>query len=218
MKKILLYFSLFFSIQHTVFSQENNYIPPHHPNQNPVAPKDFTTFKERLYFGGNVGAWFGTTTYVNLSPLVGCKITKQFSVGGGITYNYYSQTYGRQKYTSTIYGVNVFARCCDVGAINAFFISRGADKTIVSPQLVYRLGNLAVGIGRKHFYHGVGYDSAVAIKHLPEQRYGGIARCKLRAIALIPFQPVMPKRTDSLGRWGVINLVHRAYSLNIEHG
>lgn len=109
MKKTALYFSLLISISHTVFSQDNRPIMPP-ANQNSMFPKDFNSFKERLYFGGNVGAWFGTTTYINLSPLIGCKLTKQFSVGCGFTYNYYSQTYGRQKMISTIYGGNVFAR------------------------------------------------------------------------------------------------------------
>jgi hypothetical protein len=81
------------------------------PSQsNQPIHKDFNSFKERLFFGGNVGAWFGSTTYVNISPLVGCKITKQFSLGAGVTYNYFSQSYQGQKYTSTIYGGNGFAR------------------------------------------------------------------------------------------------------------
>lgn len=105
--KVYLYIILFFATQHIVFSQESR---PIAPVTHTAIPKDFNSIKERLYFGGNVGAWFGSTTYVNLSPLVGCKITKQFSLGGGFTYNYYSQTYGTQKYTSTIYGGNTFAR------------------------------------------------------------------------------------------------------------
>jgi len=50
-------------------AQENN------PNGNkkPLEQKEFKSFKERIYVGGNVGAWFGTTTFVNLSPLVGVK-------------------------------------------------------------------------------------------------------------------------------------------------
>lgn len=84
--------------------------PPVNHNPLPTAPKDFERFRDRLYFGGNVGAWFGSTTYVNIQPLVGCRITKEFSVGGGFTYNYLSVDYGGQKYSSTIYGPSVFAR------------------------------------------------------------------------------------------------------------
>ncbi len=84
-------------------------IPPSH-TQQPVSPPDFNSFKERIYVGGNVGGWIGTTTYLNLSPLIGFKLNKNFSIGGGFTYNYASQTYGNQKYESTVYGSNTFAR------------------------------------------------------------------------------------------------------------
>ncbi len=115
MKRILLYLNLFFSPWLTICAQENptpstNPAPPYTNNQQPAPPKDFSSFKERLYVGGNIGAWFGTTTYLNISPLIGCRITKKFSIGGGATYNYYSQTYAGKKYVSTIYGGNGFAR------------------------------------------------------------------------------------------------------------
>ncbi len=111
--KSILYIIIFLQINAFVFSQENPSINTQNNLSTPtntIAPKDFNNFKERLFFGGNIGAWFGPTTYVNLSPLIGCRITKEFSLGGGFTYNYYSQTYMGQKYTSTIYGGNAFAR------------------------------------------------------------------------------------------------------------
>lgn len=114
MIKTLKYTFLILSINCSVFSQENNPVPaspsPTPFNQNPTTQKEFSSFKERLFFGGNVGGWFGATTYINLSPLIGCKITKRFSLGGGVTYNYYSIDYNNKKYTSTIYGGNGFAR------------------------------------------------------------------------------------------------------------
>ena len=97
-----------------MYSQENtpgsSPASPQTFSQRPTAPKEFDSFKERLFFGGNFGAWFGTTTYVNASPLIGCRITKKFSIGAGFTYNYYSQNYNGKKYVSTIYGGNAFAR------------------------------------------------------------------------------------------------------------
>ena len=152
MKKSFLYITLFFLIGSTVFSQENTPLPPSTPpvNQNPIAPKEFSSFKERLYFGGNVGAWFGSTTYINLSPLVGCKINKQFSVGAGFTYNYYSQTYVGQKYTSTIYGSNTFARYL---ILENVFAQIGWDRLSVSdytsviPNSRVWIHNILVGGG-----------------------------------------------------------------------
>ncbi len=80
------------------------------PLNNRSVPTDFENFKERVYVGGSVSGWFGSTTYINLSPIVGIKINKKFSAGVGGTYNYFSQTYGVQKYTSTVYGSSVFGR------------------------------------------------------------------------------------------------------------
>lgn len=110
------YTILLFSIAFSGFSQDTPVpAPTPPPTQNPPPglnpqPKEFDRFIDRLYFGGNVGAWFGQTTYINLQPLVGCKLTKKFSLGGGFTYNYFSQNYGGQKYVSTVYGSNAFAR------------------------------------------------------------------------------------------------------------
>ncbi|MBC7696494.1 MAG: hypothetical protein H7141_13735 [Burkholderiales bacterium] len=130
MNKLFLYTLLIVVIKHTVLSQENNLPPsPSHPvNQNPMPPKDFRTFKERLYVGGNVGAWFGSSTFINISPLVGCKITKEFSLGVTGTYNYYSQTYGNQKFVSTVYGGGAFGRYL---FFENFFAQAGLERLSV---------------------------------------------------------------------------------------
>jgi len=109
MKSNFLYLAFLILISHAIFSQDNRPLAP--ASANTLAPKEFDNFTDRLYFGGNVGAWFGSTTYINASPLVGCKINKEFSIGAGIVYNYFSQTnsYGK-KFTSTVYGGNIFAR------------------------------------------------------------------------------------------------------------
>ena len=108
-KKIYIFIILL--ANYAVFSQENqSTTTPFPSNSNQPIQKDFNSFKERLFFGGNLGAWFGSTTYVNISPLVGCKITNKFALGAGFTYNYFSQTYQGKKYTSTVYGGSGFAR------------------------------------------------------------------------------------------------------------
>jgi hypothetical protein len=113
------------------YAQENpTPAPPPPPlnNQSPIAPKDFHSFKERLYVGGNVGAWFGSSTYINISPLVGCKVTKELSFGVTGTYNYFSQTYNGQKFVSTIYGGGVFGRYL---VFENFFAQVGAERLSV---------------------------------------------------------------------------------------
>jgi len=84
--------------------------PSPQPLNNQSVPGDFQSLKERVFVGGSVSGWFGSTTYINLSPVVGFKINKKVSAGVGGTYNYYSQSYGGQKFASTVYGSSVFAR------------------------------------------------------------------------------------------------------------
>ena len=101
-----IYFQLVLALcfaANTTIAQDTQPQAPLNNNQiNTNEPKQFEKFKDRLYLGGTVGAWFGTTTYVNLSPILGIKINKKFSVGVGAIYNYYSQTYALKKYVSTI--------------------------------------------------------------------------------------------------------------------
>ncbi|MBC8173132.1 MAG: hypothetical protein H7X71_04425 [Chitinophagales bacterium] len=53
-------------------------------------------FWDRIVIGGNVGALFGNYTYVDVSPLVGYKITDKFIAGAGLSYQYvsYHDPYG----------------------------------------------------------------------------------------------------------------------------
>ncbi len=114
----------------SIIAQENPLPPatPYSNSQSQNQTKDFNTFKERLFFGGTVGAWFGSTTYVNLSPIIGVKITKNFSMGGGVVYNYFGQTYGGTKYSSTVYGGSAFARYF---ILENLFAQVGADRLSV---------------------------------------------------------------------------------------
>jgi hypothetical protein len=66
--------------------------------------------RDRFYWGGNLGAWFGTVTFVDVSPLVGFRVNQRFSVGLGAIYNYYSYSYSGAKYSTSMYGGRVFGR------------------------------------------------------------------------------------------------------------
>ena len=128
MQKSYLYILVLCMLALKNYAQENpTPAPPPINNQSPVAPKDFNSFKERLYVGGNVGAWFGSSTYINISPLVGFKVTKELSFGVTGTYNYFSQTYNGQKFVSTIYGFGVFGRYL---VFENFFAQVGAESLL----------------------------------------------------------------------------------------
>ncbi len=68
-----------------------------------------TTFEDRLFFGGNFGLSFGTFTFVEVSPLLGYRVTDKFNVGVGAIYNLFRDN----RYSGnsiSIYGPRVLAR------------------------------------------------------------------------------------------------------------
>ncbi|MCI5055141.1 MAG: hypothetical protein MRY83_03480 [Flavobacteriales bacterium] len=66
------------------------------------------SIKDRVYFGGGVGAQFGTITLVNFSPIVGYKISDNLSAGVGATYQYLNDRF--YNFQSSIFGGSVFGR------------------------------------------------------------------------------------------------------------
>lgn len=70
-------------------------------------------FTSRLFFGGGFGLQFGSVTLIELSPLVGYKVTPKFSLGVSPTYKYYKYNdyYGPSNDLSTnVWGGSIFAR------------------------------------------------------------------------------------------------------------
>ena len=72
--------------------------------------KEKKSFKDRLFFGGNMGAQFGNYTYINVAPLGGVKINDQWSVGSQVTYSYVNIKYSSYSYQDHIYGASLFSR------------------------------------------------------------------------------------------------------------
>ena len=67
-------------------------------------------FRDKIFFGGNVGLQFGSETFVDVSPLVGYKFTDKISAGIGATYQYYSYKDRYYNFETNIYGGRVFGR------------------------------------------------------------------------------------------------------------
>jgi hypothetical protein len=70
-------------------------------------------FKSRLYFGGGFGLQFGSVTLIELSPLVGYKVTPKLSFGLSPTYKFYKfrDSYYSSGYQKTnVFGGSVFGR------------------------------------------------------------------------------------------------------------
>jgi hypothetical protein len=77
----------------------------------------------RLFFGGNFGMRFGNSTFVNLSPQAGYRLTDRFALGGGINCIASSLTFrssgGTRLYreSSGFAGLNAFARLYPIQSV-----------------------------------------------------------------------------------------------------
>ena len=69
-----------------------------------------TNFWDKVYFGGDFGLGFGTTTLINISPLMGYKFTEDLSAGVGITYLYYKDASFSPAFETNTYGGRLFGR------------------------------------------------------------------------------------------------------------
>ncbi len=77
--------------------------------QDPI-PQAKNGFGDRIYFGGDLGLQFGNITFVDISPLVGYRITDQFSVGVGGIYQYINYNFDGFQYETSVYGGRGFSR------------------------------------------------------------------------------------------------------------
>lgn len=70
-------------------------------------------FADRIFFGGGLGLQFGTITLIDISPVVGYRVTEKLETGIGLTYKFYKYndyySLGSDLKTNII-GGSVFAR------------------------------------------------------------------------------------------------------------
>lgn len=86
--------------------------------------EDRFPWRERLFMGGNFQASFGNITLIDISPMLGVRISERADAGVGITYQYYRQragtyttlvrgipySYTVENFQTSIYGARVFGR------------------------------------------------------------------------------------------------------------
>lgn len=118
------------------------------------------SFRERLHFGGGVsGLSFGNPTSIGISPMAGYLLTNNTILGLGMTYQYYSLSYGGYKATSNLLGERIFVRQ-QIPALSAF-IGQG----YLTAQLE-NFNNMSPGITGGYsnpFLVGVGIGSRIGI-------------------------------------------------------
>ncbi|PZX60340.1 hypothetical protein LV84_00616 [Algoriphagus ratkowskyi] len=120
--------------------------------QREIYAEDSVPFKDRLYYGGNFGMQFGSTTLIEISPIVGVMITPKFSSGVGITYQYFKTNYYYEG-ESTSYGGRVFSRYNILPNIfaHAEFESINFDNNIFGTNEFERIWSNALFLGGGYF-------------------------------------------------------------------
>src|SRR5688572_24295697 len=114
-------------------------------------------FKDRLAYGGELSMYFGTTSYINISPFIGYRINPDITVGLGPSYQYWAQRNGNgpnNVFRTHIFGGRAFIRH-ELG--KSFFLH--AEYEILNLQ-DYIVG---IGLGRVNVAMagaGLGYKSA----------------------------------------------------------
>lgn len=72
-------------------------------------------FRDRLFYGGNVGLTLGTITDVQISPVVGYWLLPRIAVAIGPTYRYYKYQYDK----TSIYGGKTYIQIVLIEDINS---------------------------------------------------------------------------------------------------
>ncbi len=96
--KLLLFSTLLALVS---IAQDSTMLKKQHPKSD---------FWDKFYTGGNLGVQFGTVTFIDISPLIGYKITDRISAGVGATYQYYQYHDKSYDLKTNVYGGRVFGR------------------------------------------------------------------------------------------------------------
>jgi hypothetical protein len=114
--------------------------------------------KSHLYFGGGFGLQFGYMTLIEVSPLVGYKITPKFSVGLSPTYKYYKYNdyYGQNIDLKTnVWGGSIFSR---------YYIFESVFAHVEYESLLYNTHSPGYPETRQQFnsfFVGGGYNQSI---------------------------------------------------------
>jgi len=125
----------------------------------PQQPQSNQSFWDNAFTGGNAGLQLGSIELINVSPLLGYKLTDQFSVGVGATYEYENVQEPPYNFVSSVYGGRIFAEYMifdniflhgEYEMLNIPFIDYFSNRTTLSSVLVG--GGYSQPIGEKSSY------------------------------------------------------------------
>lgn len=106
-KTLLTLFTSFFLFSTLCLAQDDEYVTsPDAGSSSGNKGKKFDW--EKVYLGGGLGLQFGSTTVIDISPIIGYNFSDDLSAGLGITYLYYNVH--ALNYTTNVYGGGPFVR------------------------------------------------------------------------------------------------------------
>jgi len=73
-----------------------------------VFSQDDKKWTDNIYVGGNLGLNLGTITYIDVSPLIGYRLSNVYSAGVTLTYQYFNDK--RFDVSGNVIGAGVFNR------------------------------------------------------------------------------------------------------------
>lgn len=94
------------------------FLSPENSSAQSESSREKSRFTDKLVYGGSFGLQFGSLTLIDLSPVIGYRVTEKFETGVGFTYKYYKYKDYWYDYTtgqsfdlkSNITGGSVYAR------------------------------------------------------------------------------------------------------------
>lgn len=108
---LVIVFLLFFCLEYTAQTDSVYYGTTTKDTTYKPKKKRDTDWMEKVTYGSNFQAVFGSYTYVYLSPTIGYIPFKDFNVGIGFIYSYVSINYsGYGRFSQSIYGAHSYAR------------------------------------------------------------------------------------------------------------
>jgi hypothetical protein len=107
MRRFVIVFFAMMLLSGIVLAQQPDSTSYQAPETPPPSTKSTAS---RIYYGGTIGLSFGDYTRFSISPLIGYRLTKMWSVGGRFIYEYINDKRYAEDLTSHNYGGSLFAR------------------------------------------------------------------------------------------------------------
>lgn len=137
---------MFFTLGlYILYSQADYYTNPDYEEQQQKEKKERR--RNRLLFGGNFWMSFGTSSYVEIAPIIGYKVTPKLTAGAGPVYIYenYRDFYQRSTYgIKTMVTYSLFSNLSESLNVNIGNIILHAENEClnIEPYFIDQYGNI----------------------------------------------------------------------------